>query len=79
MTLMLDLSPELEQYLLQSAEQKGLSVEEVTLKILSDCMQNPEQNLILDRSKCEVWSPYDSFSAAETMLRALKQSQVSGR
>jgi hypothetical protein len=35
MTLTLNLSPELEQYLLQEASQKGLSVEAVALQILA--------------------------------------------
>lgn len=35
MTLTLNLSPELEQYLLQEANQKGLSVEAVALQILA--------------------------------------------
>ena len=34
MTLTLNLSPELEQYLLQEANQKGLSVEAVALQLL---------------------------------------------
>lgn len=35
MTLTLNLSPELEQYLVQEANQKGLSVEAVALQILA--------------------------------------------
>jgi len=38
MNLTLNLSPELEQYLLQSAERRGISVEEVTLQMLMGCM-----------------------------------------
>ncbi|MEO0351765.1 MAG: hypothetical protein AAF282_17135 [Cyanobacteria bacterium P01_A01_bin.15] len=39
MTLTLDLSPELEQYLLQEAEQQGLSVESMTLQLLTKSLQ----------------------------------------
>ena len=36
MTLTLNLPPELEQYLLQEANKQGLSVEAVTLQVLTD-------------------------------------------
>jgi hypothetical protein len=39
MTLNLDLPPELEQYLLQEAEQKGLSVEAMSLQLLANSLQ----------------------------------------
>jgi len=39
MTLNLDLPPELEQYLLQAAEQQGLSVEAMTLQLLTNSLQ----------------------------------------
>ncbi|OAB56209.1 hypothetical protein AY600_17440 [Phormidium willei BDU 130791] len=39
MTLNLDLPPELEQYLLQEAEQQGLSVEAMTLPLLANSLQ----------------------------------------
>ncbi|MGP1382120.1 MAG: hypothetical protein ACTS2F_01100 [Thainema sp.] len=39
MTLNLDLPPELEQYLLQEAEQQGLSVEAMTLQLLTNSLQ----------------------------------------
>jgi len=76
MNLTLNLSPELEQYLLQSAEWRGLSVEEVTLQILIGCMKSQEQDLIASGAVCEVWSPYDAFDAAQTMLGVLKQSKA---
>ena len=74
MNLMLNLSPELEQYLLQSAQRRGISVEEVTLQMLMGCMQSQEQDLIASGAVCEVWSPYDAFDAAQTMLEVLKLS-----
>lgn len=63
MTL-LNLSPKLEQYLLQSAEWRGLSVEEVTLQILIGCMQRREQDLLASGVVGEIWSPDDAFDAA---------------
>ncbi|MDB9527565.1 hypothetical protein PN498_16320 [Oscillatoria sp. CS-180] len=39
MTLTLNLPPELEQYLLQEAEQQGLSVETMTLQLLAKSFQ----------------------------------------
>ncbi|NJK62163.1 MAG: hypothetical protein HC921_05280 [Synechococcaceae cyanobacterium SM2_3_1] len=39
MTLNLDLPPELEQYLLQEAEQQGLSVEAMTLQLLANSLK----------------------------------------
>ncbi|ASC71261.1 hypothetical protein XM38_022130 [Halomicronema hongdechloris C2206] len=43
MTLNLDLPPELEQYLLQEAEQQGLSVEAMTLQLLTNSLQLRQQ------------------------------------
>lgn len=39
MELILDLPPELEQYLMQEAKQQGLSVESVTLQLLTKSLQ----------------------------------------
>nr|WP_228053363.1 hypothetical protein [Nodosilinea sp. LEGE 07298] len=41
MTLTLNLPPELEQYLIQEAQQQGLSVEAMTLKVISQ-IHSPE-------------------------------------
>ncbi len=71
MNLILNLSPQLEQYLLQSAQRRGISMEEVTLQMLMGCMQSQEQDLIPSGAVCEVWSPYDAFDAAQTMLEVL--------
>jgi plasmid stability protein len=38
MKLTIDLSPELEQYFLQEANQHGVSVEAIALQILTNCM-----------------------------------------
>lgn len=42
-TLNLDLPPELEQYLLQEAEQRGLSVEAMTLQLLTQLLQRRQK------------------------------------
>jgi hypothetical protein len=76
MNLTLNLSPELEHYLLLSAERRGISVEEVTLQMLMGCMQSQEQDSIASGAVCEVWSPYDAFDAAQTMLEVLTGSQA---
>jgi hypothetical protein len=43
MALNLDLPPELEQYLLQEAEQRGLSVEAMTLQLLTQLLQRRQK------------------------------------
>ncbi|MEG3863011.1 hypothetical protein [Microcoleus sp. herbarium12] len=75
MNLTLNLSPELEQYLLKSAQRRGISVEEVTLQMLIGCMQSQEQDSIASGAVCEVWSPFDAFDAAQTMLEVLTGSE----
>jgi hypothetical protein len=76
MTLMLNLSPELEQYLMRSAQARGVSVEELTLAMLSEQMVDVTQDLIPAGASCEVWSPYDAFDAAQVMMQALQNSGV---
>ncbi len=71
MTLMLDLPPELEQYLLQSSEERGITMEALTLQVLTSMMDGQKQSLIKAGTVCEVWSPYEAFEAADTMLKAL--------
>ena len=39
------------------------------------CLQSREQDAIASGVVCEIWSPYDAFDAAQTMLRVLKQSK----
>jgi len=43
MTLTLNLPPELEQYLLQQAEQQGVSVEAMTLQLLTQSLQRKQK------------------------------------
>ncbi len=74
MTLMLDLPPELEQYLLQSSEERGITLEALTLQVLTSIMDSQKQSLIKPGSVCEVWSPYEAFEAADTMLKVLRET-----
>ncbi|MEG4865663.1 MULTISPECIES: hypothetical protein [unclassified Microcoleus] len=46
------------------------------MQILMGCMQSQEQDLIASGAVCDVWSPYDAFDAAQTMLGVLKQSKA---
>jgi hypothetical protein len=54
MTLILDLSPELEQYLLQSSEDRGVTMEALTLQVLTNMMNGQNQSLIKPGTVCEV-------------------------
>lgn len=74
MTLMLDLPPELAKYLLQSSEERGITLEALTLQVLTSMMDGQNQSLIKEGSICEVWSPYESFEAADKMLRVLRET-----
>jgi hypothetical protein len=76
MTLMLDLSPELEQFLLQSAQRQGVTVEALTLQVLTGVMTDRVESLIPPGAVCEVWSPYEAFEAAEVMMKVLQETQV---
>lgn len=44
MTITLNLTPELELYLTQTAEQKGISVEDYTLEILKEYVSNNDES-----------------------------------
>jgi hypothetical protein len=74
MTLILDLPPELEQYLLQSSEDRGVTMEALTLQVLTSMMNGQNQSLIKPGTVCEVWSPYEAFEAADTMLKVLRET-----
>ena len=44
--------------------------------MLMEFMHSQEQNLIASDAVCEVWSPYDAFDAAQTMLEVLTGFQA---
>jgi len=81
MTLTLHLPPELEQYLLQEASQQGLSVEAVTLQLLT--------NLILLRQQTKAVSLLQSWiddedieeqqETGQYLIRVLDEDRLSER
>ena len=82
MTLTLNLSPELEQYLLQEANQHGLSVEEVALQLLSNSLevkgkQTEAVNLI--QSWLENDEEIEQKETGQYLIQALDEDRVSER
>lgn len=81
MTLTLNLSPELEQYLLQEANQHGLSVEALALQLLTNSIllkqrQTEAVNLL------QSWMDDDDEEQQETgqyLIRALDDDRLSER
>ncbi|BFM38666.1 hypothetical protein [Synechocystis sp. LKSZ1] len=82
MTLTLNLPPELEQYLFQEAQQQGLSVEAVTLKLLHNSIllrqkQSDAVNLIqswIDDEDIE-----EQQETGQYLVRALDEDRLSKR
>ena len=54
MTLTLSLPPELEQYLIQQAQQQGLSVETYTLQLLQKSIFQLEKNSAFEETPTEI-------------------------
>jgi hypothetical protein len=54
MTVTLSLPPELEQYLIQEAQQQGLSVETYTLQLLQQSIFPLEKNSSLEETPTEI-------------------------
>jgi hypothetical protein len=54
MTLTLSLPPELEQYLIQEAQQQGLSVETYTLQLLQKSIFQLEKNSFFEETPTEI-------------------------
>ncbi|GCL43530.1 MULTISPECIES: hypothetical protein [Dolichospermum] len=54
MTLTLSLPPELEQYLIQEAQQQGLSVETYTLQLIQKSIFQLEKNSSLEETPTEI-------------------------
>ena len=54
MTLTLSLPPELEQYLIQEAQQQGLSVETYTLELIQKSIFQLEKNSSLEETPTEI-------------------------
>lgn len=82
MTLNLDLPSELEQYLLQEAEQQGLSVEAMTLQLLTKSLQlRQKQSEAVDmlQSWIEDEDVEDQQETGEYLVQVLDEDRLSDR
>ncbi|MBK1986972.1 hypothetical protein A0J48_005350 [Sphaerospermopsis aphanizomenoides BCCUSP55] len=82
MTLTLDLSPELEQYLLQEANQHGLSVETLALQLLTNSIllkQKQAKAVNLIQSWIDDEDESDQQETGEYLIHALDNDRLSER
>lgn len=82
MTLILDLPPALEQYLLQEADQRSLSVEELTLDILNTIFVIKEKQtkaINLLQSWIDREDSQEQKETGEYLIHALDQDRISER
>lgn len=82
MTLTLDLPPELEQYLLQEAEQQGLSVEAMTLQLLTKSLQLKQKQaeaVGMLQSWIEDEDVEDQQETGEYLVQVLDEDRLSNR
>jgi hypothetical protein len=82
MTLNLDLPPELEQYLLQEAEQQGLSVEAMTLQLLANSLhvrQNQAEAVVMLQSWIDDEDVEEQQETGKYLVRVLDEDRLSDR
>lgn len=82
MTLTLNLSPELEQYLLEEANQRGLSVEEVASQLLTHSIrwkQQQTQAINLIQSWIEDEDEVEQQETGQYLLQTLDEDRLSER
>jgi hypothetical protein len=82
MTLTLSLSPELEQYLLQEANQHGLSVEAVALQLLTSsiCLKQKQAEAVnLLQSWIEDKDEEEQQETGQYLIHALDEDRLSER
>ncbi|WP_099239102.1 hypothetical protein [Synechococcus sp. BDU 130192] len=82
MILDIDLPPELEQYLLQEAEQQGLSIEAMTLKVLASSLQvRQKQANVIDilQSWIDDENIEEQQDAGEYLVQVLDEDRLSDR
>ncbi|NEP20445.1 MAG: hypothetical protein F6J97_26785 [Leptolyngbya sp. SIO4C1] len=82
MTLNLDLPLELEQYLLQEAEQQGLSIEAMTLQLLTKSLQlKQKQSEAVDmlQSWIEDEDVEEQRETGEYLVQVLDEDRLSDR
>lgn len=82
MTLTLNLPPELEQYLIQEAQQQGLSVEAMTLRLLAGSIalkQQQAEAAELLQSWIDDEDVEDQRATGQYLLEALDEDRLSDR
>jgi hypothetical protein len=82
MTLTLNLSPELEQYLQQEANQQGVSLEEVVLQFLKNSIrleQKQGEAVNLIQSWLENDEEIEQKETGQYLIQALDEDRVSER
>ena len=82
MTLTLNLPPELERYLLEEAEQQGVSVETMTLQLLAKSFQlrqNRAEAVDMLQSWIEDKDVEDQRETGEYLVQALDEDRLSER
>lgn len=82
MTLTLDLPPELEQYLLQEAEQQGVSIETMTLQLLAKSFQfrqNQAEAVDMLQSWIEDEDVEEQQETGEYLVQVLDEDRLSDR
>ena len=82
MTLTLNLPPELEQYLLQEANKQGLSVEAVTLQVLTDSIllkQKRSESVNLLQSWLDDEDIEEQQETGQYLINALDEDRLSER
>ncbi len=82
MTLTLNLPPELEQYLLQEANQQGLSIEAVTLQLLTHSMelrQKQTEAINLLQSWIDDEDIEEQQETGQYLIHALDEDRLSER
>lgn len=82
MTLNLNLPPELEQYLVQEANKQGLSVEAVTLQVLTDSIllkQKRAESVQLLQSWLDDEDVEEQQETGQYLINALDEDRLSER
>lgn len=82
MTLILDLPPELEQYLLQEANQQGLSIEAVTFQLLTHSIElrkKQTEAINLLQSWIDDEDIEDQQETGKYLIHALDEDRLSER
>ncbi|MTJ08743.1 hypothetical protein [Anabaena sp. UHCC 0204] len=82
MTLTLSLPPELEQYLIQEAQQQGLSVETYTLELIQKSILEKEKQLKIVnvlQSWIDESDEQEQQETGEYLINALDENRLSNR